>query len=222
VQRTQLGGEPRHVVAVVVVLPQRQAAVDPHDRGAEAADLLADVVDVVLAGHAVPGRLEQRGDRVARRSPAPSTEVERPGRVGGHELDVDVAAAARRTAPVGRTLARGCGARAPRGRRRRAGSSRSPGPRPRPRRPRAARRARRRAPRRARAEGGPRPSRPAARSSTPSPRGRDPSDARAPGPPTGGRGAPSASRTAVASSATVGSYSARSGTRGCSSEVTAA
>jgi len=95
----QLGGEGGDVVTVVVVVLEGQPAVDAHDGGAEASHLLADVVDVVLAGDAVPGRLEQRGDRVARRRPATGTEVQRARRVGGHELDVDVLAAVGRTAP---------------------------------------------------------------------------------------------------------------------------
>jgi hypothetical protein len=104
VLRAQLGGEAGHVVAVVVVLTERQATVDAHDGRAEAADLLTDVVEVVLARDPVAGRLEQRRDRVAGRGPASRTEVQRTGRVRRHELDVDVLGAPDGPTTVGGTL----------------------------------------------------------------------------------------------------------------------
>ena len=58
------------------------------------------VVDVVLAVHRVPGRIEQVCDgRPERRTPA-VTDVQRSGRVGGHELDHRAPAAAQLTATI--------------------------------------------------------------------------------------------------------------------------
>jgi hypothetical protein len=82
-------------MAPVVLLGQLPARGHQDDRLAEQADLLAGVVDVVLTGDRVAGGLEQLGDRVAGRGPPAGTDVQRAGRVGGHELDVDVSHARR-------------------------------------------------------------------------------------------------------------------------------
>ena len=53
----------------------------------EVCDLRAGIVVVKLAIDVPSGPLEQRADGVAERSLTPVTDVEWPGRVGGHELD---------------------------------------------------------------------------------------------------------------------------------------
>ena len=59
-------------------------------RGAEDVDLAARIVEVVLARDAVARRLEDAAEQVADERAAGVADRERPGRVGRHELDVDV------------------------------------------------------------------------------------------------------------------------------------
>ena len=75
------------VVAAVAVLGRLLAAHAGGDRGGEALDLTAGVVDVELALHLVPDRLEQADQRIAVGGVATAADVQRPGRVGGDELD---------------------------------------------------------------------------------------------------------------------------------------
>ncbi len=88
-----LAGDPLaqldHVVAVVAVLGRLLAAHAGGDRGGEAVDLATGVVDVELALHLVPGRLQQADQGVAVGGVAAAADVQRPGRVGGDELDQD-------------------------------------------------------------------------------------------------------------------------------------
>src|SRR5690606_758179 len=63
-------------------------------RPGEHVDLTAAVVDVVFARHGPAGEGEQPGEGVAEDRAAGMPDVHRPGRVGGDELDVDLAPAA--------------------------------------------------------------------------------------------------------------------------------
>jgi hypothetical protein len=72
------------------------------DRLAEALDLSADVVVVVLALDVMPGELEQASDRVAVRGVPRGADGQRPGRVRGHHLDLDALLDVRRSRPVAR------------------------------------------------------------------------------------------------------------------------
>ena len=77
------------VVALVAVLGHRLAAPERRDRRAEVPDLAARVVEVVLARDALAAGLEDAAEQVADERAAGVADVERPGRVGRHELDVD-------------------------------------------------------------------------------------------------------------------------------------
>ena len=106
----QLRGEIGHVVALVAVLGERLAEAQRRDRCAEDADLAARIVEVVLARHALAAGLEDAAEQVADERAARIADVQRAGRIGRHELDVDRARLARR-------LCSGPTRRAPRGRR---------------------------------------------------------------------------------------------------------
>ena len=77
------------VLAVVAAVGHRLAERERTHRLAELDDLAAVVVDVVLARDVVAAQLEDPGQRVAVRRLARVPDVQRPGRVGRDELDVD-------------------------------------------------------------------------------------------------------------------------------------
>ncbi len=81
---------------------------------AKSRDLVAEVVDVVLARDAVARRLEQARDGVAEDGAARVADVQRPGRVGAHELEVDALAGRAGARPYAGARAEDR-ARAPRG-----------------------------------------------------------------------------------------------------------
>ncbi len=95
-----LAGDPLaqldHVFTFVAVLGQLLAAHASDDRGGEAIDLTAGVVDVELALHLVSGGLEQADQGVAVGRVATAADVQRAGRVGGDELDQDALGRGRR------------------------------------------------------------------------------------------------------------------------------
>ena len=126
--------EVQDVVAVVPVIGHRLATPDRGDRRAEIRDLAARVVEVVLARDLLAARLEHPAEQVADERAAGVADVERAGRVGRHEFDVDGAGARRRRGPTppGR---RGSRRSSPRGPRPEAAGSGTRAPRPRPRRP---------------------------------------------------------------------------------------
>ncbi len=88
-----LGGDPPpqldDVLAFVAVRRQLGAGHTGDDRVGEAVDLAAAVVDVVLALDLVADRLQQADEGVAIGRVAAAADVQRPGRVGGDELDQD-------------------------------------------------------------------------------------------------------------------------------------
>ena len=114
-----LGGELARelvdVVALVAVLGRLRRRASAPRSTRRSADLAAGVVDVVLALDLVAGELEQPRERVAVGGVAAARRGQRPGRVGGDELDED---------PLGLAAAPGRRAR----RRRRAGRRRPPVP----------------------------------------------------------------------------------------------
>ncbi len=83
-------GDIGHVIAGVAVLGRLFAPHPRRQRLGEAGDLAAGVVDVVLAPDLVAGRLEQPHQRVAVGGVTAGADVDRPGRVGGDELDEDL------------------------------------------------------------------------------------------------------------------------------------
>ena len=85
-------GDVLDVGAVIAGLRRGASVGGVHDRLAEALHLHAAVVDVELAGHDGALRGQHPGDRVADRGPAGVAQVDRTGRVGRDELDVDPAA----------------------------------------------------------------------------------------------------------------------------------
>ena len=92
--REELVGELDQVGAVVALLGDRRLAAHAllHPRPqrlAEAHDLAPRVVHVELARDRVALPLEQRAHAIAQRRAAPVRHVQRPGRVGRDELDVD-------------------------------------------------------------------------------------------------------------------------------------
>ena len=97
----QLRGHVDEVLALVAVLGRLLAAVARVERVAELVELRARVVQVVLAVHLGALRGEQVRDRVADRDPAPAAGVQRAGRVGRDELEVD--RAGRRAPSSGRS-----------------------------------------------------------------------------------------------------------------------
>ena len=60
----------------------------------EHVDLRAGIVDVVLARHREAGECQQRRQRIAEHRAARVADMHRPGRIGGHVFDVDLAARA--------------------------------------------------------------------------------------------------------------------------------
>jgi hypothetical protein len=90
---SQPAGQLGDVLAVVGVVGKHHVApevllvADP-DAPGEPVDLGAGVVVVVLPVHLPPGPGQQLGDGVAEGGLAAVADVERPGRVGGDELDV--------------------------------------------------------------------------------------------------------------------------------------
>ncbi len=97
-------GDLDHVVALVPILRDRLTPPQRHDRRAEVPDLAAGVVEVVLARHALPARLEDPAEQVADEGPARVPDVERAGRIGRHELHVHDAPRRERDAPPGRRV----------------------------------------------------------------------------------------------------------------------
>ncbi len=99
----ELGAHPvghlDEVLALVAVLGRLLAAVAREQRRGERVELVAGVVQVVLAVHLGALRGEQVGDRVADRDPAPAAGVERAGRVRRDELEVDALAGQRSAWP---------------------------------------------------------------------------------------------------------------------------
>ena len=89
-----LGRPLADVLALVAVLGELLPAFRADQRAAEDAHLHAAVVQVVLPVDDVAGALEDAGQRVAVGGPPPAAGVERTGRVGGDELDVDPPATA--------------------------------------------------------------------------------------------------------------------------------
>ena len=77
------------VLALVAVLGRLAAVVAREERRAEQVELVAGVVQVVLAVHVGALRGEQVRDRVADGDPAAAARVQRTGRVGRDELEVD-------------------------------------------------------------------------------------------------------------------------------------
>ena len=69
-------------------------------RETELVELVAGIVEVVLAVHFGTLRREQVRDRVADRDPSPAARVQRAGGVGGDELEVDPLPAQRLRASV--------------------------------------------------------------------------------------------------------------------------
>ncbi len=90
------------VVALVPVRRHRQPGGRGSERGAEPVHLHAAVVDVELPGHHGAGRRQHPGHRVAHRRPAGVPQVQRPGRVGRDELEVDPRPVQRVRPPVRR------------------------------------------------------------------------------------------------------------------------
>ena len=88
------------VVAAVAVLGRRLAQRARQQRAGEPVDLRAVVVEVVLAAHGRAGRLQHARQAVADRRPAHAADVQRAGRVGGHELEVERDAGQRLVLPV--------------------------------------------------------------------------------------------------------------------------
>ena len=82
-------GELAHVVALVAVLRRLLAARPGQDRRAEPVDLPAGVVEVVLALDLVADEAQDPPQRVAVGRVAAARGGQRPGRVGGDELDLD-------------------------------------------------------------------------------------------------------------------------------------
>ncbi len=86
-----LGHLRRQLTDVCAAIPGLARLPGPRqvDRLAEVPDLAAVVVHVVLAPDRRPGRLQQVRQRVTDEAAAPVADVERPGRVGADELDVE-------------------------------------------------------------------------------------------------------------------------------------
>ena len=91
------------VGAAVAVLGHRPALRAGQQRAAEPVDLAAVVVEVVLPGDLGAGLGEDAPERVADGGPPDATDVQRAGRVGGDELEVDLLARERVRGPVRRT-----------------------------------------------------------------------------------------------------------------------
>ena len=98
-------GDGRHQVmdvgALVAVLGHRLTALERGDGRAQVADLRTRIVEVVLARDPLAAGLEDATEQVADERATSVADVERPGRVGGHELDVDRPGAGRGDATPG-------------------------------------------------------------------------------------------------------------------------
>ena len=94
----QLGREVADVGAVVAVIGDRLAAPEGRDRGPEVPHLPAGIVEVVLARDPLTACLEDAAQQVTDECASGVADVERAGRVGRHELDVDRAWPDRRDA----------------------------------------------------------------------------------------------------------------------------
>ena len=90
--RQHLRGDVVDVAARVAVLGGGLAFGRGDQRAGEAVDLGAVVVEVVLAHHVGALRGQQPAQRVADGGPAGAADVDRPGRVGRDELEVDLLA----------------------------------------------------------------------------------------------------------------------------------
>ncbi len=77
------------VVAVVAIVGHGVATPEGRHRRAEVPDLRARIVEVVLAGDLLTTGLEDAAEHVADECPARVPDVQRSGRVGRHEFDVD-------------------------------------------------------------------------------------------------------------------------------------
>ena len=98
-------GDLGHVEPLVAVLGGLLTSGARLDRGAEALDLAAVVVHVVLALHVVPGEREDPAERIPVGGVAAGGHRDRPGGVGAHELHVDALGGRRVRDPV--AVARG-------------------------------------------------------------------------------------------------------------------
>ena len=97
-------GHVDQVLTLVAVLGRLAALVAGEQRRRERVELVAGVVQVVLAVHDRALGREEVGQRVADRHPAATAGVERAGGVGRHELEVDAQAVERVAVAVGLAL----------------------------------------------------------------------------------------------------------------------
>ena len=95
------GHELMDVGALVAVLGHRLTALERGHGRAQVADLGTRIVEVVLARDLLAAGLEDATQQVADERAASVADVERAGRVGGHELDVDRAGVGRGDATPG-------------------------------------------------------------------------------------------------------------------------
>ena len=96
----ELRGQLLDVVAPVAVLGDLGAVAPRQDREPEVEHLRPEVVEVVLAGDLVADGGQHARQDVADEGATRVADVERPGRVGAHELDVDAAGLVHRAATV--------------------------------------------------------------------------------------------------------------------------
>ena len=94
--RRQFASKVVHVVAVVPVVRDGFAVPDREHARPEVAHLHPEIVEVVLARDGLPTGLEQPAEQIADERPTRVADMQRPGGVGRHELDVDSARAHRR------------------------------------------------------------------------------------------------------------------------------
>jgi hypothetical protein len=83
---------PRHVDEILTAISIRRrllALVTREQRVAEDRELVAGVVEVVLAVYLRALRREQVRDRIAHRDPTTASGVQRTRGVGGNELEID-------------------------------------------------------------------------------------------------------------------------------------
>ena len=92
----KLGHEIRDVIALVAILGHGHTAPQGRDGRAKVADLPTGIVEVVLAGDLLPARLQDSTEQVADECAPRVADVQRAGRVGRHELDIDRARPDRR------------------------------------------------------------------------------------------------------------------------------
>ena len=94
------GGELLHVLAAVAVLGKLGAVPPRQDREAKVDHLGPEVVEVVLALDRVADRGQDPGEHVPDERASRIADVQRAGRVGADELDVDAASIADGVAAV--------------------------------------------------------------------------------------------------------------------------